>query len=262
MQPGGAGDDLKFPTITTLLLTAFTHEMTVDSDKLPSQDKPVDPSRNPLMKIMNNLQFEQSVRFYEADQALTHDDRKVMTSDMESILFQSFLVTSPAIALGVYLPTLIVRMRRKPVAYSGMLYRPFLSIFSGLFMAQITNNLAVLYMFKQKASTDDTDERRKAWGTMDFHSPALFYLYFKKTASDPSYILPDPRTVTKEELHKVHYKTPCGEKLHDQSKWDAIRAQNGFNDQKAEPSQLNSEAKSAWDKVRGSGSKGISDDKD
>ncbi|KAK6458724.1 uncharacterized protein RJT20DRAFT_123782 [Scheffersomyces xylosifermentans] len=218
---------------------------------------------NPLLQKLGADQFRASVRFYEADQKLTPEDRKTISDDLQSILLRTNFYGYGSSILGFAMPTLYYKLKGvKPpqvVApgfrpYTPLVQKPFLSFMVGLTALLITNQQVCKYQFQQKLNSfqDRYTESNQVdvWKAMDFHQAGLFYLYYLRTSTDPSFIIKDPRTFTRQQQHEVHVIPPSqrsshfsdalglGHKKHSDngqiqgeglSHWDRIRIANGFD---------------------------------
>lgn len=195
---------------------------------------------NPLRNKLSPQQFEASVKFYEADHDLEASDRGEIAEGLRDIVLKTAFVGYGSAVAGFSLPTLYNRFQvaAGPQATRPLIYRPFLSFMIGLSSLMIMNQQSAKYSFNKKInSLLDTSKLRQlnVWKAMDYHQAALFYLYYRKTAENPSMIIPDPRTFTEKQLHEVHYN-PNNTRVekHDSNHqttaphWEEIRKQNGF----------------------------------
>ena len=219
-------------------------------------------SDNPLLQKLGADQFRASVRFYEADQKLTETDREQIAEDLKSILLKTNFVGYGSSIVGFLLPTAYYRFKGikiQPIAAPGMkpytplVQRPFLSFLMGLTTLLVANQQAAKYQFQQKLNsyrdTYTESNQADAWKAMDYHQSGLFYLYYLRTAKDPSFIIKDPRTYSKEQQHQVRVVPPrenrshfleslglghrksedhASNEPHVLSQWDKIRVANGF----------------------------------
>lgn len=199
---------------------------------------------NPLLDRLTPAQFNASVHFYEADQKLTAEDRRELASGLKSVMLQSTFVSYASAVGALVMPTIyahVQNIRPVPVVGAGVklvrprVYKPFLSFMLGLGTLLIVNQQTAKYKFNQMGRTlEDVSTKSNqlnVWKTMDHHQSAMFYLYYYKTAQDPSFIIPDPRTVTNQKLHEVQYhprNTQQQNASPQKSHWDDIRADNGF----------------------------------
>ncbi|ODV76742.1 DUF1689-domain-containing protein, partial [Suhomyces tanzawaensis NRRL Y-17324] len=252
----------------------------------PSSQTP--SNENPLLEKLSPAQFDASVKFYEADQRLQPSDREQIANDLFSTLTTSTLFGLGSSVIALLAPTLYAKSRNiQPIPAANAaklsplrprLHKPFLSFMLGLTSLMVVNQQTAKYKFtRQIAALEDGPNQRQAdlWKAMDYHQAGMFYVYFRKTAQDPSFLIPDPRTVTKQTLHEIRFhppknapepKGPAGE-----SHWDQVRRANGFetepqtsrpvNDQQEssdvllgdelEALEASDAPKSAWDAIRG-----------
>lgn len=214
-----------------------------------SDDKvaiPTNTQDNPLLHKLTPRQFDASVKFYEADHQLLQDDRKVIADDLQNVVFTTALYGYGAAATTFLIPTAyynytqrnsVNRHRVRPVP--GLIKRPFISFLTGLTFMLLTNQQVCKYKFLlQIQEAEQTSEKRaQVWKAMDYHQASLFYLYYRKTAENPDFIVQDPRLFNSNSMHKVHYDPPKDEhftstfslaKGEELSHWDQIRMANGF----------------------------------
>lgn len=256
------------------------------------QASPQSQGDNPLLERLTPSQFNASVHFYEADLKLTPEDRNEIANDLKSVMLYSTILGYSS-GIGVLLlPTIYSKVQKIPrpvISRPGMppftprIYKPFLSFMMGLSALLVVNQQVAKYKFQQKINETSAnyskENQLQTWKAMDYHQSGMFYLYYMKTSQDPSFIIPDPRTVTKAKLHEVQYHPPKKTKKHGeddyypndtldhttQSHWDKIRSQNGFTKPEVNDSSildvdidgLNDDDKkvlekprSAWDNVR------------
>lgn len=255
---------------------------------------------NPLQQRLSPKQFQASVKFYEADHQLKNEDRENIASDLQSVIFKTSII-SYGLAMGNFaLPTIIHNFQTSQKFFrpaGGRLraiptiHKPFFSFLLGLTALLVTSQQATKYQFSKKIDslqTQNTESNQlKVWQAMDPKQAGLFYIYYRRTLMDPSFILKDPRTFTEKSLHEVHYHPSQSQnQSQDQhftkvlgfenyqpslgSKWNEIRKESGFaneinpvpfdaypldssNNTQDEDSVEKPEAPSklsAWDKVR------------
>lgn len=207
-------------------------------------DNPTNNSnRNPLLEKLTPTQFQHTVQFYEADQQLTPEDRIAISDDlMHRVRVATFGGVGTS-TLMVLAPTMYARIKgippfdsATPLIRRPRMYKPFWSFMLSLGTMLLVNQQLCKYEFtKQIRDLEDKgaskEKQLAAWKAMDYHQAGLFFLYFKKTAEDPTYKLKDPRKVTMESLHEVRYhpsKDSHGPPDH--TKWEKIRKENGFVD--------------------------------
>lgn len=210
---------------------------------------------NPLRQKMTSKQFDASVKFYEADHRLTKQDRLDLSKDLQDVVFKSSLIGYLSGIGNFFLPTIIDRFRSKKagaVANQGRfqfprIQKPFFSFFLGLSTMMFMHQLVSKYQFSkniERLEADSSKSRQvEVWKAMDYHLASLFYLYYRKTAQNPSFTIKDPRSFTLHNVHEVHYDPPSknthftkalgiGDESMSQnsnlSHWDRIRLANGF----------------------------------
>lgn len=252
-------------------------------------NSPATQGDNPLLERLTPSQFNASVHFYEADLQLTPEDRNEIANGLKSVMLYSTIIGYTSGIAVLLLPTAYSKIQKIPpkvINRPGMppftprIYKPFLSFMLGLSTLLFVNQKTAKYQFQQKinetSANASKENQLRTWKAMDYHQSGMFYLYYMKTSQDPSFIIPDPRTVTKAKLHEVQYHPPQHVKKHgddeyypndivaqSQSHWDKIRSQNGFTKPSAqEPSILDvdldglndekveEKPKSAWDSIR------------
>ena len=259
---------------------------------------------NPLQQRLSPKQFQASVKFYEADHQLKNEDRENIASDLQSVIFKTSIISYGSAMGNFALPTIIHNFQTSQKFFrpaGGRLraiptiHKPFFSFLLGLTALLVTSQQATKYQFSKKIDslqTQNTDSNQlRVWQAMDPKQAGLFYIYYRRTLMDPSFILKDPRTFTEKSLHEVHYHpSQLKNQSQDQhftkvlgfenyepslsSKWNEIRKENGFvNEINSAPSEdaldssnntavENSAERpqtpsktSAWDKVRQSSGK-------
>lgn len=258
---------------------------------------------NPLLKHLSPRQFNASVKFYEADQQLKPEDRTVIADDLQSVLYKSAIIGYGSAVFNFFIPTIFERLKSKerlpPFFKRPKIEWPFFSLVLGLSALIFTNDQVANYEFNQKINAllqdyqENSSKQRQAnvWKAMEYHQASLFFLYYRKTAEDPSFIISDPRKFTEKQMHQVHYNPPNnnagpssrpGISNSDYtsslgSHWDHIRLANGFGPLKSAPkvtdvtsdspstfepnneegNSVSSENKykSMWDRIRDSSSK-------
>lgn len=218
---------------------------------------PTNTQENPLLHKLTPQQFEASVKFYEADHQLLHEDRQVIAQDLQNVVFSTAFFGYGAGVSSFMIPTAYYALaqgnqatvRRSAPVPRGLIKKPFLSFLIGVTAMMVTNQQVCKYKFNSKIQEEDQSSSNRAavWKSMDYHQASLFYLYYRKTAENPDFIIQDPRKIDNQSLHKVHYdphKDPHkdehftstlglnnGEGL---SHWDQIRLNNGFGVSKEE----------------------------
>lgn len=214
---------------------------------------PTSQHDNPLLHKLTPKQFEASIKFYEADKQLSQEDRGEVAEDLQTIMYKTAFVGYGSAMGNFFIPTIAHRFQ-KPVttsvpkpAVKPLIYKPFLSFLIGLTALLITNQQVAKYQFSNKIESLEAETTKTkqlaTWKAMDYHQASLFYLYYRKTAENPSYIVKDPRTYTDKSLHEVHYNPPSKDHHFTKalgigqndasdnsmlSHWDQIRIANGF----------------------------------
>lgn len=233
---------------------------------------PTNQVNNPLLHKLTPKQFEASVKFYEADQKLKTEDRESVAGDLQSIMFKTAFIGYGSAIGNFFIPTIVNRYQNPkktgiPTKVRPTVHKPFLSFIIGLTAMLITNQQVAKYQFSKKIGSLEGDSSKKnqmeVWRAMDYHQASLFFLYFRKTAENPSFIIKDPRGYTEKTQHEVHYNPPSAKSLHftsalgigsgnndsendSTSHWDQIRVANGFvpdeNSEKPGPDHLDGSA--------------------
>lgn len=251
---------------------------------------------NPLKQKLLPQQFEAAVNFYEADKELTVAERNQIGEDLKQVIMKTAFVgyTSGVLAFftpGTYNkyygkpnstnvpPGALFTAGGRPLPVSPMkrfVHKPFLSFMIGLSTMMITNQLTCWYLCKQKQeSIHDNEKLKRVWQTIDYHQATMFFLYYRKSAENPSFIVKDPRNFTNDEIHyrppppsrdqHSHFTNALGigytktpqEKGGELSHWDQIRIANGFEPDRepAKGTEANEDSvdrpgSSAWDSIR------------
>ncbi|EDK37586.2 hypothetical protein PGUG_01684 [Meyerozyma guilliermondii ATCC 6260] len=236
-----------------------------------SDDKvavPTNTHENPLLQKLTPKQFDASVKFYEADHQLSHEDRQVIAEDLQNVVFSTAFYGYGAGVSSFMIPTAYYTLtqgnsatvRRSAPVPRGFFKKPFLSFLIGVTAMMVTNQQVCKYKFNRKIQEEDqtSSHRAAVWKSMDYHQASLFYLYYRKTAENPDFIVQDPRKVDSQSLHKVHYEPSKDEHFtstlgmkNDEglSHWDQIRLANGFGVSKEEGGSRE-EGGSKWNDIR------------
>ncbi|CAH6720876.1 hypothetical protein CLIB1444_04S09912 [[Candida] jaroonii] len=164
-------------------------------------------SDNPLLNKLSKDQFNASVKFYEADSQLSHENRVSLESHLKGTLLKIGLVSYTVATLGFSGPSIYKRF------YLGgptkLIHRPFLSFLTGVSSLIMGNELAGRYYYQRKSEELKSQTLEyDAWNAMERHQLSLFYLYYLKTSQDESYKVKDPRSFRSNDLHQVHYNPP------------------------------------------------------
>lgn len=226
-----------------------------ESAVLPHED-------NPLRQKMTSKQFDASVKFYEADHQLTKDDRLDLSKDLQDVVFKSSLIGYLSGIGNFFLPTIADRFQSKKVGnvvkqgrfQFPRIQKPFFSFFLGLATMMFMHQLVSKYQFSKQIERLEADSSKsrqaEVWKAMDYHLASLFYLYYRKTAQNPTFTIKDPRSFTQHNAHEVHYDPPSknthftkalgiGDESMSQnsnlSHWDRIRLANGFYPTESKP---------------------------
>ncbi|CUM64828.1 uncharacterized protein PRCAT00002443001 [Priceomyces carsonii] len=204
---------------------------------------------NPLTHRLSPQQFQASIKFYEADQKLTPEDRLNLSNDLQSIVFKTAFVSYGSAVAAFGIPSFYNKFVAQPVPLKvrPLIYKPFLSFLLGLTTMMVVNQQTLKYQFQKKIDyyqgTLKTNQLN-AWRAMDYHQASLFYVYYRRTADNPSFIISDPRNFTEKTLHEVHFAPPKHKNQHytsalgighdgydaaGSSTWERIRLANGFS---------------------------------
>lgn len=267
-----------------------------NSQNSGSVSVPISQNDNPLLQKLTPQQFDASIKFYEADKELKPEDRGEVAKDLQSIMYKTAFIGYGSAIGNFFLPTIVNRFQRPPIPTAPtnkvkpIIHKPFLSFIIGLTAMLITNQQVAKYQFSKKIDSFEAEPSKKnqleVWKAMDYHQASLFFLYYRKTTDNPSFVVKDPRSYTGKSLHEVHYDPPSKDRHFTKtlgigqeedsekgvlSHWDQIRISNGFtpsqvsstpeNDQQFQPSsdQANDDNNyepeqnkpaTTWDKIR------------
>lgn len=211
---------------------------------------------NPLQKKLSPAQFNASVKFYEADHQLEPSDRSEIAHDLQNVVTLTSTAGYGAGMTGFFGPTIYskyVKGIKLPVG--RFLYKPFLSFMVGLSTMLVAHQAVGRVQFNSQISALEAQASTKSkqlqvWKAMDYHQAGLFYLYFRQSSTDPSFILKDPRTMKEHEV-SVH---PSLKHLEEGdfvgSLWNKLREENGVEPTEEVENTGGSTGKSAWDKLR------------
>ncbi|EGV65039.1 hypothetical protein PSN45_004914 [Yamadazyma tenuis] len=181
---------------------------------------PLSPE-NPLTKVLTPAQFNASVHFYEADQQLTPQDRTEIKKDFERILPRISIASNVASLVGFFSLTVFKRLSNpvqdltanpNPLKPRSFIHKPFLSFLCGLGGLVLGGEIAGKQQFNSQIvrlqGIPEKERQLGVWKTIERHQSSMFYLYYRRTSEDPSYILKDPREFTATQKHEVHYHPP------------------------------------------------------
>lgn len=202
--------------------------------------------------------YDHGIEFYEADHVLTPKDREAMAQGLAEVAIPGVQNGILGSFVALALPTVQDRFQRRrtpPVEGAPKVRLPFIkSPFLSLGLAMMTFQAVLMGSFYWKFSKkrdeltrlvqEDSDREAnsrllKVWNILP-SSNVLFWLrYYSLSADDPTFIMKDPRHVTKEDLHEVHYNPKAlgsqfaaqkeeeqGQKM--QPHWQQIRQQHGY----------------------------------
>lgn len=213
--------------------------------------------QNPLLQRLTPKQFNASVHFYDADKQLTTKDREEIANDLGKVVTRTAVSSYLSGIVGFFGLTGYKRLTNPrrglsvlpdPLRPGRFVHQPFLSFLIGLTTMIVTNEAVGRYQFNSKCQQlqGTNNNQYKVWEAMDHHQASLFFLYYKRTSEDSSFILKDPRTFTEKSLHEVHYRPPMKKSHKDSvlgrddnrqqvnpatnelSHWEQIRIANGF----------------------------------
>lgn len=211
---------------------------------------------NPLQKKLSPAQFDASVKFYEADHELESSDRSEIAHDLQSIVTMTSTAGYGAGMVGFFAPTIYSKyVKRINLPAGRFLYKPFLSFLVGLSTMLVAHQGVARVQFnsqisKLEAQASTKPKQLQVWKSMDYHQAGLFYLYFRQSSTDPSFILKDPRTIKEHEV-TVH---PSMKHLEEGdfvgSLWNKIREENGIEPVEERDAPDGSTGKTAWDRLR------------
>ncbi|CAI5760098.1 unnamed protein product [Candida verbasci] len=229
---------------------------------------------------LNQTQFNQSVKFYEADSKLTQNDRIQIAKDLQSILISKNIVGYTTSMFGFLTPTIYYRyIKKAPVNKISWIQKPFLSFIIGLTNLAVMNSYVSKRNWKYKLEDNTMNEReREVWSLMDPVNILPFYFYYSRSSKNPAFKLKDPRSYNPNEVmfdketYEKQKEKENGHFLdnsHDLTSWDKIRLASGFDitDENKDDSNLrdvngggykesitdNDEVKSTWDRIRKEG---------
>lgn len=214
---------------------------------------PIKQDDNPLLRKLTPQQFDASIKFYEADKNLNQEDRGELASDLQSAMYKTAFIGYGSAMGNFFLPTIAHRFQQPSMPslptnkIKPLIHKPFLSFLIGLTAMLITNQQVAKYQFSKKINSLEAEPSKKnqleTWKAMDYHQASLFFLYYRKTAENTSFIVKDPRSYTEKTLHEVHYNPPSKDHHFTKtlgigqgdysdnntiSHWDQIRIANGF----------------------------------
>lgn len=225
---------------------------------------------NPLQKKLTPDQFQASVNFYEADHALNNAERESIADDLQAVVTLSS-VAGYGLGMAAFgSPTIYRKLTHKPslvagVKNVGIIHKPMVSFMMGLAAMIVAHQLVAKWKFnsqiQQLEGNSEKTRQLNVWKTMDYHQAGLFFLYYKQSCRDSSYIIKDPRTYSE---HEVQFHPSVGERDHFTSAigigaaagslWDQIRKANGIDAHlKSEKDVEHDSNGSAWDKIRKEG---------
>ncbi|EGW31903.1 uncharacterized protein SPAPADRAFT_61006 [Spathaspora passalidarum NRRL Y-27907] len=234
---------------------------------------------NPLFDKLNPQQIQASIKFYEADHELTHEERLKITQDLQYMVGKSNIVTLGATIAGSLSPTVYYRYIKKQVpAGARFIVYPGLSFFLGLGNLFLVNNMYGRYQFNQKQNEVHDPKLQRVWDSMDYRTLAIFYIYYLRSSADPNAIMKDPRSITREDIYGVKVDPNMAEKVNQPkdtyseyaTRWNEIRQEEvkheqelpeikkydnddifDFDKPRTETSDQE-DHQSAWDKIRSS----------
>ena len=153
------------------------------------------PSMDVLRLRLTPEQFEKCVKFYEADNQLTTEDRLKMRDELQLIIVGHRLVSYGAGMVGFLAPTIYYRFILKKIPNKiSFVQKPFLSFILGLTNMLIYSSISRKKGLENKLQSGALNERQaNAWRNMDWFNAPTFYAYYSKTAIDPKFKLKDPR---------------------------------------------------------------------
>lgn len=215
---------------------------------------------NPLLHRLSPSQFQASVKFYEADHQLTMDDRRDIANDLQTVVPKIGIASNLSAITGFFgltlydrlknrNPTQLLKVEPNPLLTRRFVKQPFVSFCIGLICMVLGGEVTARYQFSSKINqllmSPEKQRQLNVWNTLDYHQASLFFMYYKKSSEDPSFILKDPRKFTEKELHEVHYSKPVPKSpngvfgRHDDrvvvdpeskhlTQWEEIRRANGF----------------------------------
>lgn len=239
------------------------------------------------------------LKFWEADHLLKPQERKQIAQDLDAFgrASASWALASSMIVL--FVPTIQDRLIRyragKPtnlpnnVPIKAPLFKsPFKSIFLSIITFEVMMNINLYTYFQVKrkdmallaASETPPDKftrMKTVWDLIPMTHAPFWARYYDLTSKNASFIMRDPRTLTKDDLHKPHYipeaaqRRPIGfgnstkqEQTDDNSEWKHLRDINFPKSEVPEstlqeqldeaddvfPIAEESKPKSRWDEIR------------
>ncbi|CAX41395.1 conserved hypothetical protein [Candida dubliniensis CD36] len=194
-------------------------------------------SGNPLQDILTPSQFQQCVRFYEADQKLDHGERVALATQLQTLAMKTSLAGYTSGMLGFFAPTMYYRAVGRFPTPLFLVQRPFFSLVLGFGTLLVGNNVTAKYLYEKNRKQSFADKNiGDVWQTMDFPYLNFFTLYYSRTSVFPNFIMRDPRTCSYQPLKKEnpHFTeaTKLGHldntgKEHVLSVWDKVRLNHG-----------------------------------
>lgn len=216
---------------------------------------------NPLLQALGPKGFKEAIEIYEADKALTIEERQGVINDMLKIYSYASLISIPDGILGFLLPSLVQSTRRQMAKSRGVvvpptrfLQMPFLSAGCGLalmFFSHFSNVQNGMYKryneLKQKVDdekeikgefaselakldkenglevADHEDRVYRLWLHV-YRNPAPYFAhYWRNPVKDAN--LPDPRLFS-DEPHIIEELEPKEQPGHAKLAWDKVRDSN------------------------------------
>lgn len=202
---------------------------------------------------------DHGIEFYEADHVLSQDDRTKIAEDLAAVAIPGVQNGILSSCIAIAFPTIRENMReymknKQTPPTPGttprrlpMFRYPFLSLGLGMFSFQAFLLGTFYWKTHQKKKElsqnieegKDVETNRRLlsiWNIIPFSNVLFWLRYYSLSADDPSFIMKDPRKVTKEDIHEVHYSPKLlGSQFVGKNEpepslphWQQIRQEHGF----------------------------------
>ncbi|CAK9441656.1 uncharacterized protein LODBEIA_P55240 [Lodderomyces beijingensis] len=204
-------------------------------------------SDNPLKQILTGEQFNELVKFYDADQKLDHSDRVALATQLQSLAIKANLVGYTSGMVGFFLPTAYIRLFNRPTPTPFFFIQmPFISLILGFGTLLAGNSATANYCYKKVAEDPKAlpnAPTHQMWNLMKNQNLGAFTLYYSRTAVNPMYIIRDPRLATNDSYiderlkgkSNLHFSQGASlgtvdqsGKNHDLSLLDKVKLHHGF----------------------------------
>lgn len=228
-----------------------------------NENSPKDGSIMVMGRRIPAADVKHLMQFYNADQKLTTDDRKILAEDVGYARFSTLMWTLVDSSMALFAPTALQRVREKRAGFKPpeglkrpLLHRPLfsavvatgVSLLSYYYHANTYKEYRIAILSDESKSTGVNQDVRASkqrmldvWRALDPTRYTLFAFYFYETAHNPDFIIKNPMALAEKEPHEVHFLPPPSSKLgfpgtSDREKvpeangahWEKLREANGF----------------------------------